>query len=646
LKVSEATIRRRLAVMLLAGLFVFLALIMRLAWVQLWQGDELAARAEDSWRRNIPFAAKRGDILDRNGDRLAYDVSTPTIMAVPAQVKDPEATAAALSRVLDMSEDSLLKLLTKRQLVVKLQPAGRKISPEKAEEIERLHLPGIHVAEDHKRYYPNGTLAAHVLGFTGIDSQGLSGVELQYDDRLKGIAGHVSFLADARGRQMPGSVDRYTEPRDGLHLQLTIDRQIQAIMEREMDQAVLQYQPKHVIGIAMDPGSGEILAMASRPTFHPADYQSFEPEIYNRNLPIWMTYEPGSTFKIITLAAALEEGKVDLKNEHFYDNGSIEVAGAKLRCWKKGGHGSQTFLQVVENSCNPGFVVLGQRLGKETLFDYIHKFGFGKKTGVDLAGEATGILFDVKNVGPVELATTAFGQGVSVTPIQQVAAVSAAVNGGLLYRPHVAKAWIHPETGETVEEIKPEPVRRVISEETSRQVREALESVVANGTGRNAFIDGFRVGGKTGTAQKAEGGRYLADEHIVSFIGFAPADDPKIVVYVAVDDPQAIQFGGLVAAPIVRNILDDALRYMGVEPRREQVEKRIRPEFGDVPYVEVPDLVGMTIGELLQDIGSDFRIVKAGKGQTVISQAPKPGTRLERGSEIRIFLADVKANNE
>jgi stage V sporulation protein D (sporulation-specific penicillin-binding protein) len=646
LKVSEATIRRRLAVMLFAGLFVFLALIMRLAWVQLWQGDELAARAEDSWRRNIPFAAKRGDILDRNGVRLAYDVSTPTVMAVPAQVKDPEATAAALSRVLDMSEDNLLKLLTKRQLVVKLQPAGRKISPEKAEEIERLGLPGIHVAEDHKRYYPNGTLAAHVLGFTGIDSQGLSGVELQYDDRLKGIAGHVSFLADARGRQMPGSVDRYTEPRDGLHLQLTIDRQIQAIMEREMDQAVLQYQPKHVIGIAMDPGSGEILAMASRPTFNPADYQAFDPEIYNRNLPIWMTYEPGSTFKIITLAAALEEGKVDLHNEHFYDNGSIEVAGARLRCWKKGGHGSQTFLQVVENSCNPGFVVLGQRLGKETLFDYIHKFGFGKKTGVDLAGEATGILFDERDVGPVELATTAFGQGVSVTPIQQVAAVSAAVNGGLLYRPHVAKAWVHPETGETVEEIRPEPVRRVISEETSRKVREALESVVANGTGRNAFIDGFRVGGKTGTAQKAQGGRYLADEHIVSFIGFAPADDPKIVVYVAVDDPQAIQFGGLVAAPIVRNILDDALRYMGVEPRREQVEKRIRPEFGDVPYVEVPDLVGMTIGELLQDIGSDFRIVKAGRGQTVISQAPKPGTRLERGSEIRIFLADVKANNE
>lgn len=646
MKVSEAAIRRRLAAMLLAGVFVFLALIARLAWVQLWRGEELAARAEDTWRRNIPFAAKRGDILDRNGVRLAYDISTPTVMAIPAQVEDAGKTAAALTGILDMSEEHLRRLLTKRQLVVKLQPKGRKISPEKADEIEKLGLPGIYVAEDHKRHYPFGSLAAHVLGFTGIDSQGLAGVELKYDGKLTGISGHVSFLADARGRRMPGSVDRYEEPRDGLHLMLTIDRHIQAILEREMDQAVLQYQPKHVIGIAMDPTNGEILAMAARPTFDPANYRAYDAEIYNRNLPIWMTYEPGSTFKIITLAAALEEGKVDLHHDHFFDKGSIEVAGATLRCWKKGGHGSQTFLEVVENSCNPGFVVLGQRLGKETLFDYIGRFGFGKKTGIDLTGEAAGILFDVEKVGPVELATTAFGQGVSVTPIQQAAAVAAAVNGGKLYRPRVAKAWIHPETGETVETFEPELVRRVISEETSRKVREALESVVANGTGRNAYIDGFRVGGKTGTAQKASGGRYLADEHIVSFIGFAPADDPRILVYIAVDDPQTIQFGGLVAAPIVRNILDEALRYLGVERRGEQLEKRVRPELGDVPYVEVPDLVGMTVGEIFRDLGSDFRIVKAGSGNTVISQAPKPGTRLLRGSEIRVFLADVKPERE
>lgn len=646
MRVSGATVRRRLYLSMIIGSMLFMALIGRLGYVQLGIGEQLSAKAEDSWRRNIPFAAKRGEIQDRNGVQLAYDISSPTVMAVPAQITDAAKSARLLAAKLGMSEDKLLEMLSKHQLIVKIQPEGRKISTEKADEIRQLHLPGIFVAEDHKRYYPYGSLAAHVLGFTGIDSQGLTGVELKYDEYLKGISGSVSFLADAAGRQMPGSMDQYAEPRNGLHLQLTIDKNIQTIMEREMDQAVLHYQPKSVIGIAMDPQTGEILAMASRPTFEPGNYKQYASDIYNRNLPIWMTYEPGSTFKIITLAAALEEKKVDLHNDRFFDKGSIEVAGATLRCWKKGGHGDQTFLQVVENSCNPGFVVLGQRLGKETLFDYINQFGFGRKTGIDLAGEATGIMFKESQVGPVELATTAFGQGVSVTPIQQVAAVSAAVNGGKLFEPHVAKAWIHPETGEPVHEVKPKLVRQVISEETSKQVREALESVVAHGTGRNAYIDGYRVGGKTGTAQKASGGRYLSDEHIVSFIGFAPADDPKIVVYIAVDDPQGIQFGGLVAAPIVRNIMDDALRYLEIEPRKEQVVKKYRPEFGEMPHMEVPDLIGMTVGDILQDLGSDFNIVKAGSGNTVISQAPKPGTRLERGSNIRIFLSDVTKKDE
>ncbi len=644
MKATSSTIRRRLYICFLAGSLLFIALIVRLAYVQLSMGDELSAKAEDSWRRNIPFAAKRGEILDRNGERLAYDISSPTIMAVPAQITDVDEAARSLSQALKMSEDKLRKMLTKRQLIVRLQPQGRKISVEKAAAIRELNLPGIYVAEDHKRYYPYGTLAAHLLGFTGIDSQGLVGAELKFDDYLKGISGSVSFLADARGRQMPNSTDRYTSPHDGLHLQLTIDRQIQSILEREMDQAVLQYQPQHVIGIAMDPNNGEILAMASRPTFDPGKYKEVPSEIYNRNLPVWMTYEPGSTFKIITLASALEEGKVDLHNDRFYDKGSIEVAGATLRCWKKGGHGDQSFLQVVENSCNPGFVVLGQRLGKETLFDYIRKFGFGSKTGIDINGEATGILFKESQVGPVELATTAFGQGVSVTPIQQIAAVSAAVNGGKLYMPHIAKAWHHPETGEMLREIEPTLVRQVISEETSKQVREALESVVAKGTGRNAYIDGFRVGGKTGTAQKAVGGKYLPDEHIVSFIGFAPADDPQVVIYLAIDDPQGIQFGGLVAAPIVRNILDDTLRYLEIKPRKEQLNKAIRPEFGERPLLEVPDLVGMTLSELLQDLGSSFTIAKSGNGNTVLSQAPKPGTRLERGSTIRIFVSNSEAS--
>lgn len=352
-----------------------------------------------------------------------------------------------------------------------------------------------------------------------------------------------------------------------------------------------------------------------------------------------MTYEPGSTFKIITLAAALEEKKVNLQQDQFFDPGYVEVGGARLRCWKKGGHGSQTFLQVVENSCNPGFVALGQRLGKESLFSYIKDFGFGTKTGIDLSGEASGILFKLSRVGPVELATTAFGQGVSVTPIQQVAAVSAAINGGKLYKPYVTKAWVHPVTGEVMEEAKPELVRQVISENTSKQVREALESVVAKGTGRPAFIDGYRVGGKTGTAQKVINGRYSSTEHIVSFIGFAPADDPQIVVYTAVDNPKGIQFGGVVAAPIVQNILEDALHYMNVPVRKDQVAKEYK--YGETKIVTVPDLTGATVEDLYEDLNMNFMLAKSGSGKYVINQAPKPGARVDQGSTIRIYMGNV-----
>jgi len=639
---GTSALRRRLALVLAAGTLLFLALAARLAWVQFVMGPELAREAEESWRREVPFAAKRGEIWDRNGDRLAYNVSTPTVWAVPAQVKDKERTARLLAPVLDMTEEQVLAALRKSESIVRISPGGRKIPLEKAQEVRDLRLDGIYVAEDNRRFYPYGGLAAHVLGFTGIDNQGLAGVEAVYDELLRGIRGSVAYLSNARGEEMPGSNEKYIPPKDGLHLVLTIDRQIQTVVERELDQAMLVHEPDRAVAVAVDPNTGEVLAMASRPGYEPGQYRQYDPEVYNRNLPIWMTYEPGSTFKIVTLAAALEEGKVNLR-EPFYDKGSIEVAGARLRCWKPGGHGAETFLEVVENSCNPGFVVLGQRLGAETLFEYIRKFGFGEKTGIDLSGEENGILFRPERIGPVELATTSFGQGVSVTPIQQVMAVSAAVNGGKLYKPHVAKAWIDPETGETIREIEPVLIRDgVISEETSRKVREALESVVAKGTGRNAFIDGYRVGGKTGTAQKVVNGRYSPTEHIVSFIGFAPADDPKIVVYVAVDNPKGLQFGGLIAAPVVRNILKDALQILGIPPRPDQLEPEYR--YGlDVKLEPVPDLVGRTTMEIYQSFYMNFRLAKYGAGNTVVMQNPKPGTRLPVGSTIQVYLSDRAA---
>ncbi|WP_213506127.1 stage V sporulation protein D [Paenibacillus faecis] len=636
MRVSKVTVRRRLFILLVLLCLLFAALVIRLAYVQLGQGEELSAKAEDSWRRNIPYSAKRGEITDRNGTVLAYNITTPTVMAIPVQVKSPETTAKSLAPLLGMSEEAVFKAITKRQSIVRLQPGGRKITMEKAQQIRDLALPGIVVAEDNKRYYPYGGLAAHILGFTGGYNQGLTGVESMYDSKLNGMNGSVSYLSDAGGRLMPGSSEKYVEPKDGLSLTLTIDKSIQSIMERELDQAMARHQANSALSIAMNPKTGEILAMAARPGYEPAKYQEADSAVYNRNLPIWMTYEPGSTFKIITLSAALEEKKVDLRNEQFFDPGYVKVGGASLRCWKRGGHGSQTFLQVVENSCNPGFVALGQRLGKETLFKYIKDFGFGSKTGIDLAGEENGILFKLSRVGPVELATTSFGQGVSVTPIQQITAVSAAINGGKLFKPFVAKSWTNPDTGEVVSTNEPQLVRQVISEQTSKQVREALESVVANGTGGNAFIDGYRVGGKTGTAQKVINGRYSQNEHIVSFIGFAPADDPQIVVYTAVDNPQGIQFGGVVAAPIVRNILKDALEYMQIPPRQQQIAKKYK--YGETPVVTVPDLMGRTVQEIYEDLNMNFNLAKSGAGNVVINQAPKPGTRVDKGSTIRIYM--------
>ncbi|TVY00578.1 stage V sporulation protein D [Cohnella terricola] len=638
MKISQVTVRKRLYIVLVFAVIAFAALIIRLGYVQLMIGGEIAKKAEDSWRRNIPFEAKRGDILDRNGIRLAYNVSSPTIYAIPVQVKDKQGTARKLSGPLGMSEDQLVTLMSRKVSSVELKPGGRKMTTEKAQEIRNMALPGIFVSEDNKRYYPYGNMAAHVLGFTGSYNQGLTGLELQYDARLTGLRGSVSYLADAAGRKMPQSADQYIPPQDGLSLQLTLDQTIQSVVERELDQTMLQYHANSVIAIAMNPNTGEIYAMGSRPSFEPDKYQEVSPQVYNRNLPIWMTYEPGSTFKIITLAAAIQEGKVNLEHEHFYDPGFIEVAGAKLRCWKRGGHGSQTFLEVVENSCNPGFVTLGNRLGKDLLFSYINNFGFGKKTGIDLKGEENGILFKLKQVGPVELATTAFGQGVSVTPIQQITAVSAAINGGKLYKPFVSKSWIQPETGIVLEETKPQVVRQVISPETSKTVREALEKVVAQGTGGKAFLEGYRVGGKTGTAQKVVNGRYSSNEHIVSFIGFAPADDPQLIVYVAVDNPQGIQFGGVVAAPIVRNIMADALPYLGVKPRSVQVEKEYKFGSGEPRTVTVPNLVGKTVSDIYEDMNSNFHLASSGSGDAIVRQAPAAGARVEQGSVIRIYL--------
>ncbi|QKS71527.1 stage V sporulation protein D [Paenalkalicoccus suaedae] len=627
----------RLLFVLLIGCVMICALAIRLAYVQLVQSADITELASDLWGREIPFEGRRGDILDREGKLLATSITAQTLFAIPRQISDKEKTAEVLAPLLSMKEEEVYALLTQNESIVRMKQGARKMSAELASEIRKLQLEGIYLAEDYKRYYPEGAFLSHVLGFAGIDNQGLAGLELFYDSSLKGEKGNLSFYADAKGRRMEQMGDEYKSPKPGNNLVLTINKDIQQIVERELDQAEAAYSPDGAIAIAMNPKTGEILAMSSRPHFDPMHFQDVAPEIFNQNKPVWSQYEPGSTFKIITLAAALEEGLVDLERDRFYDPGYIEVAGSRLRCWKKGGHGSQTFLEVVQNSCNPGFVVLGERLGKEKLFSYIREFGFGSKTGIDLQGEGTGILFDEDKVGPLELATTAFGQGVAVTPLQQVVAVSAAVNGGNVMEPYLLKEW-RDSNGTILIERKPTLKRNVISEKTSSEVRNALEHVVAKGTGKGAFVDGYRVGGKTGTAQKAKDGRYLENNHIVSFIGVAPMDDPEIVVYVAIDNPKnTVQFGGVVAAPIVGNIIEDSLITLDVPKRKDQIEKE--RTWLDPEETLVPDLIGRTKKELMEG-HYQIKIEPRGDGNVVISQSPEPGSKIQATDTILIYMGD------
>lgn len=385
----------------------------------MFEYDKLNDLASDLWSRNLPIEADRGKIYDRNGVVLADNVTTTSLVLIPSQIKDKKYATEKLSEILNVSYDTMRQHVYKNTSIERVHPFGRRLDYSVAKKIEALNIEGVYLVREAKRSYPYGTMLSHTLGFVGIDNQGLSGIELQYDDYLTGEYGAIKYFSDAKGNKLNLS-QVYEAPSNGVNVTLTINQKIQASVERELDNAVTKYDPETALAIAMNPNTGEILAIASRPNFDAVNYQDYDIETLNRNLPIWATYEPGSTFKIITLSAALNEGLVDLDNDTFYDSGSVKVANAKIRCWKAGGHGAQTFLQVVENSCNPGFVELGNRLGKEKLFDYIDKFGFGKKTGIDLNGEAEGIIFDLDKVGPVELATTAFGQGVSVTPIHLV----------------------------------------------------------------------------------------------------------------------------------------------------------------------------------------------------------------------------------
>lgn len=628
-------IHTRIRFFFLFILCLLIIIVIRVFYIQVFDYQKLSTLAESLWSRELPIGADRGVIYDRNGKVLATNITTTSLVLIPNQIQNKEEVAKKLSEILNSNYEDMLAHVSKKTSIERVHPEGRQLSYDVASKIDELGFDGVYLVKESKRYYPYGSVLSHVLGYVGIDNQGLSGLELTYDDYLTGKNGAIKYFSDGKGNRLELS-EVYEEPQDGIDLQLTIDLDIQLAAERELDNIMSKYTPEHALILAMDPDTGEVLAMASRPNFDPNNYQDYTTETINQNLPIWMTYEPGSTFKIMTLATSLEEQTVNLFEDTYYDDGSVNVDGATIHCWKSGGHGAQTFLEVVENSCNPGFVELGQRLGTNTLMSYINNFGFGAKTGIDLNGESNGILFNINKMGPVELATTAFGQGISVTPIQQVAAVSAAINGGTLYEPYLVKEMLEPETNSVIYTKEPVMRRKVISEETSKLVRYALESVVANGSGRNAYIENYRVGGKTGTAQKVENGAYLDGNYILSFIGFMPADDPEIVVYVAIDHPQGVtQYGGVVAAPIAKSILETSISVLDIAPSSEGMEKEYN--WLDTKYVQLPDVTGNTLEEAKKTL-KGFSIEYSGEGDKIIYQSPSANTYIKEGGTVKLML--------
>ena len=629
-------IHKRIKIVLLIILFIFIIIIAKVFYIGVIDYKKLNSLASGLWSRNLPIEADRGNIYTVDGEAIASNLTTTSLVFIPNQIKNKDLVAEKISEILDVPKSKIEEHLYKKSMMERVHPEGRRLSYEIADKIENLHFDGVYLLKESKRYYPHNEMLSHVLGYVGIDNQGLSGLELEYDDILTGEYGSIQYFSDAKGNNLERN-SVYVEPEDGLDIYLTVDYGIQSSIERELDNVVLRYNPDGAWAIAMDPNTGEILGMSSRPNFNPNSYKDYDTETINRNMAIWASYEPGSTFKILTLSAAVNEGKVDLLKDTFYDGGSVNVDGARIKCWKHGGHGSQTFLEVVQNSCNPGFVELGNRLGKETLFDYINKFGYGKKTGIDLNGEATGILFSLDKVGPVELATTAFGQGVSVTALQQVVAVSAAINGGTLYKPYIVKRVAYHENGQIIKEVKPTIVRdNIVTKDTSEKVRMTLESVVSLGTGRNAYIDGYRVGGKTGTAQKVNNGIYMQGNYIVSFIGFLPANDPKIVVYLAIDNPKGVtQYGGTVSAPIVKNIMEDAITSLNIEKQDGGTEKKY--QWYDKKYYTVPNVVGKSKKEATSMLKS-FSVEYSGSGDVVVNQSPDSDSRIAEGEKVRLYL--------
>lgn len=599
----------------------------RLTYVKISYSEEYLEKAIDLWTRTAPVSGVRGKIYDRNKKIIVGNTLSPTVVAIPKQIKNLDYTTNTLSKILNCSAVEIKKHLEKNVSVEILKNVGRKITIEQAKQIISSKLDGIYVVTDTKRDYPYQSLLSAVIGFTGIDNQGITGLEYIYDQQLAGTNGGLKIYTDAHGNNLSDITGIYDAQKPGGDIYLTVDLDIQIAVERVLHNAVNKYNPDEISAIVMNPNTAEIYAMAQYPGYNPENYQDYDQSLYNRNFPIWTSYEPGSCFKIITYSAGLEENVFKM-DDIYYDPGYILVDGAHIKDWKKGGHGKETYLQVIENSCNPGFVTIGLKLGKEKLFKYIKNYGFGEKTQIDLLGESKGIVFNPEKIGNVEVATTSFGQGVSVTSIQLIRAACATINGGNLLKPYIVKKII--KNGQTILENNPITVRKVISEETSNKMRIALESVVANATGRSSYIEGYRVGGKTSSAQVVVDGKYSSSVYILSFLGIAPMNNPQVAVYVSVKHPKnTIQYGGVVAAPLVKEILQECFTILGIEKQSGGLPLNPRYYIDKQTFI-VDDYYGINVKKI--PYNSHYNIKIEGEGPIVIGQIPEKGeTIVENG---------------
>lgn len=563
--------RKKLLVVFVCALLVIFTLLLRLVYLMAFDADDYRERAEALHEREREIKAARGEITDANGNLLATNRTVCTISVIHSQVKEPQKVISALAKELSLSEEEVRKKVEK---VSSMERLATNVDKAIGDKIREMELDGVKVDEDFKRYYPYGELASKVLGFTGGDNQGIIGLEVKYEEYLKGKNGTILTTTDARGIELEGVAEERVEPVAGNTLQISLDYNIQTYAQQMAEKVMEEKQADKVGIILMNPQNGEILAMVNVPEFDLND--PFTLNTGNENLSdeekqealnqMWRngcindTYEPGSTFKVITASACLEAGAVKL-TDNFSCPGYKVVEDRKIRCHKVGGHGAETFVQGIQNSCNPVFIEIGLRLGVDGFYKYFEQFGLNAPTGVDLPGEAGTITHKKENVGQVELATMSFGQSFQITPIQLATTVSSLVNGGKRITPHFGVRILNGE-GEEIKTFDYKPKKRIVSKETSETMQMLLESVVSEGSGKNAYIEGYHIGGKTATSQTLP---RSANKYISSFVGFAPADDPQILGMCIIYNPQGVYYGGTIAAPVIGNIFENVLPYLGIE---------------------------------------------------------------------------------